>query len=112
MNAPDVSSVFTRTPEAGYRIPEAVRTQLPPAIDAEVLEALLARMRPEYRAEMLNTFQQISAEAQGRPVAFGPMVANTGDPEIDALVRRVRRAPPPAEPWTGNHVGETRPANQ
>jgi hypothetical protein len=101
MNAPTTSAVFTRTPEPGYRIPEAARAKLPPAIDTEVLEALLARVRPEYRAEMLDMFQQISAEAQGRPVAFGPMVGNTGDPEIDALVSRLRRVPPSEEGWTG-----------
>lgn len=92
-NAPNVVSVFTRTPDRDYRLPEAVRTRLPPSIDAEALEALLARVRPEYRAQMLDSFQHVPAEAQGRPVAYGPESANTGDPEIDALVRRVRRAP-------------------
>jgi hypothetical protein len=97
MNTPSVTTVFTRTPERDYRIPDIARAKLPPTIDAEALEALLARVRPEYRAQLLESFQQVPIEAQGRPVAFGPTIANTGDPEIDALVRRVRRVPSPAE---------------
>ncbi len=93
MNTPSDTRVFTRSPEPGYHIPDAARAKLPPAVDAEALEALLARMRPEYRAELLDSFQEILADAHGRPVAFGPMTANTGDPEIDALVRRVCRVP-------------------
>ncbi|HEX8831173.1 MAG TPA: hypothetical protein VF705_08420, partial [Longimicrobium sp.] len=77
-------------------------------IDADALEALLARVRPEYRAQLLESFQQVPIGAQGRPVAFGPTIGNTGDPEIDALVRRVRRAPSPGsvEPGRKDRVAE------
>lgn len=102
MSAPDAAAVFTRTPERDYRIPDAVRTKLPPTIDSEALQTLLARVRPEYRARILESFQEIPTEAAGRSVSFGPVIANTGDPEIDALFRRVRRAPPSADPGTGS----------
>ena len=101
MNVPNAAMMFTRTPERGYRIPDAARTKLPSTVDAEALEALLARVRPEYRALMLESFQQASAEAQGRPVASGPMSVNTGDPEIDVLVKRVRRVPLATDRRTG-----------
>jgi hypothetical protein len=97
MNAPNAATVFTRTPARDYRLPEATRAKLPPTIDPEALQTLLARVRPEYRAQMLDTFLYVPPEAQGRPIAYGPVHSNTGDPEIDALVRRVRRAPPSPE---------------
>lgn len=84
--------MFTRTPEPGYRIPEAARAKLPPWIDAEAFQALLARVRPEYRTQMMEALE-LPVEAQGHPVAFGPTIPNTGDSEIDALIRRLRRAP-------------------
>ena len=92
MDRPNPAAILLLdAPEEGYRLPLSEREKVHPAIDADVLERLLAHIRPEHREEFLRIYQGF---APGTKVAFGPM-SSLGDPEVDAIARELVRRPSP-----------------
>ena len=84
VTTPNSAAVFLPVPEAGFHLPPSEREKVHPAINTHVLERLLARVRPEYRADILQFYQEIGKD---KPVAFGPIISNTGDPELDSILK-------------------------
>jgi hypothetical protein len=91
MDRPNPAAILLDAPEEGYRLSAADREKVHHAIDADALERLLARIRPEHREEFLRLYQGF---APGTKVFFGPM-SSLGDPEVDAIARELVRRPSP-----------------
>lgn len=87
---PDRTAVFTHHPDPAFRLTSEERRALDPRVDADVLEALLARVRPEHRALVARELLGVPPEARGDKVALGPIILHTGYPEVDSLARRLR----------------------
>ena len=92
---PDRAAVFTHHRDPAFRLSADDRRALDPRIDADVLEELLARARPEHRAQVARELLELPPEARRDKVALGPIIIETGYPEIDSLALRLWRVRSP-----------------
>jgi len=80
---PSPEAVFLAVSDPGYHLSERDRARLPEALDADAVEALLARMRPEYRTDVIESLAELATMG---PISFD-LVQPVGiaDPGIVAL---------------------------
>jgi hypothetical protein len=93
---PTPETVFSSVPEPGFHLSAEERAKLPAGVAVEALEAVLARVRPEHRPEVLRVLAEIGS--QGQAVSFGPMAAEAVDPKLRAILQRVRTTSAPQVP--------------
>ena len=102
MSEPSHEAAFLPVADPAYRLPEPARELLRHSLNANALEALLARLRPTPRAELLASFLEMASHGK---VAFGPMFSDViQDPEILRLLADVPGRPmhSPPSPGTGS----------
>ena len=102
MNEPSHEAAFLSQADPAYRLPEPARELLRHYLNTNALEALLARLRPTPRAELLESFLKLASHGK---VAFGPMFSDViQDPEILRLLGDVPGRPThgPPSPETGS----------
>jgi len=78
-------STFLQAPDEAFRLSPSERQDLPLVVDADALEEFLAWLRPEHRGDVLKVYQQM----RDKKVAFGQPFGTTGNPDVDAILRRV-----------------------
>lgn len=105
VNVPASQSVFLKVADTDYRLSGEQRSSVHPAFNVEAVERLLMWTRPEYRAEMLESFQWSSIAALGDKVAIGEITWDVDHPEVRRIASELRaptRVPDgsgrPAEP--------------
>jgi hypothetical protein len=86
MTRPTPDEVFLAAADPEFHLSAAERARIPPAINADQLEALLSRVRPEYRDELLKGFEQLVQ--QGR-ISIGPASSTVPDPLLQELIRGI-----------------------
>lgn len=89
---------FLPTADPTYRLPRAAHDRLCHLLNASAFEALLARLKPEPRNELLETTLELVSRGK---VALGPIFSDVVDePELIELFAKVARAPSrdPLEP--------------
>ncbi|HET7461145.1 MAG TPA: hypothetical protein VFJ82_07845 [Longimicrobium sp.] len=94
---PSPEALFLPVADADYRLPGEDRARLPATLDLDALQALLARMRPEHRADFIAFLADLADEGQ---VSVDLQPLGISDPELVALIARVTRHPvhPPPRP--------------
>ncbi|HET7231705.1 MAG TPA: hypothetical protein VFJ16_16965 [Longimicrobium sp.] len=91
MERPAPEAIFLATPDLDFRLTDADRARLTSGVDLTAFEALLARMRPEFRARMVDDLAEICAVGR---VSFGPpSFPGITDPEILRLLEAAFRFP-------------------
>jgi hypothetical protein len=91
MSSPDPAQFLLAAPDPDFRLAAAERANLPPVIDPDALERLLAQVRPEHRRALLTDLSAIGSKG---PVAFGPITTAVPDPAFRAAVNSIFRVPP------------------
>jgi len=93
---PSPEAVFLPASDPGYRLSERDRARLPEALDADAVQALLARMRPEYRTDVIDSLAELATVG---PISFD-LVQPVGiaDPEIVALFEKLPKHTHPPRP--------------
>jgi hypothetical protein len=86
MTSPNAAALFSAAPEKGFQLSASDRAKIPPIINADALERLLAWLRPEHRAEVLQFHQELG---KGGKVTLGHTFATTGNPEIDRIAKDI-----------------------
>lgn len=98
MDKPSPADVLLTAPEPGYRLTNAERARIPQAINVDTLEAFLARIRPQYRRELIDALHKLASEGS---ISFGPASSSIDDPELNSLLRNIaaqHKTPPLHEP--------------
>jgi hypothetical protein len=86
--------VFLQSADPTFHLSPAQRSGLPPRMNADAVEQVLAWTRPEYRDEV---FRDLVGPALDPRVMIGPMFGTSGNPAIDEAFGRVytQAASPP-----------------
>ncbi|HEU4560749.1 MAG TPA: hypothetical protein VFS20_23045 [Longimicrobium sp.] len=79
-------AIFLSDLDSDFRLAEADRARLTSGVNLAAFEALLARMRPEFRTQMVNDLADLCALG---PISFGPLTFDgIADPEILRLLEQ------------------------
>ena len=91
MERPRPEAIFLPTPDPDFRLAEADRARLTSGMNLVAFEALLARMRPGFRTQMVNDLADLCAPGR---ISFGPPTFDgLTDPQILRLLEETFRAP-------------------
>jgi hypothetical protein len=83
MSSPEPHPMRLSTPEPGFRLSEADRTEVLPGFDVEALERLLGMTRPDLRHEILKHFQK---RKDGERLG---MLVRVEDPDLQRVLEEV-----------------------
>lgn len=89
MTPPQATSLLLPERDATFRLDEPARARIPFTLDPDALEAVLAWLRPDYRAQILAS---LSALPTAGSAALRVIPLSEGDPTWVSLPRELRDA--------------------
>ncbi len=89
MNAPRNETAFLRTPDASFQLSPEQRASVHSAFNVDAIEKLLSWTKPEYRGDVLESFQASTIAALGEKVVLGEGTWDVDHPEIKQIVKKI-----------------------